>query len=41
MLGVGVWDFKGKEGYGHELEKEMCKEMFAGPRRDSGTQRRL
>ena len=40
---VGVWDFKGKEGYSREDEKEQMfgKQIFAMPWRDNGTVRTL
>ena len=40
MLGVVVWDFRVGKAIEIEIEKQMFdKQMFAGPYRDSGTQR--
>ena len=41
--GIEVWGFKRKAGNSQELEKEQmfCKQMFARPYRNNGTQKRI
>ena len=42
MLGEVVWDLKGEKTIDMEIEKQMFGEqMFAGPCRDSVTERSL
>ena len=42
MLGIVVWDLKGRKSIHVKKEKQVFgKQMFAGPGKDNGTQREI